>query len=114
MRPILKKAQWDGRRFRRTRRLESCRSRSGPYVDRPISRPGRYVELTRNPDYWGARPARSDAAPHNLDEIRIEYFGDETAAFEAFKAGEINSNREFNVARWDSQYDFPACSPATW
>ena len=45
---------------------------------------------------------------HNLDEVRIEYFGDETTAFEAFRVGEITATREFNVARWDSQYDFPA------
>jgi len=27
------------------------------------------------------------------------------AAFEAFKVGEVNSNREFNVNRWESQYN---------
>jgi peptide/nickel transport system substrate-binding protein len=44
----------------------------------------------------------------NLDTIRLEFFGDETAAFEAFKVGEVNSNREFNVAKWESQYNFEA------
>ncbi len=48
------------------------------------------------------------AGTNNLDEVRLEFFGDGTAVFEAFKAGEVNSNREFNVARWESQYDFPA------
>ena len=42
----------------------------------------------------------------NLDEVRLEFFGDETAAFEAFKVGEVNTHREFNVAKWDSQFDF--------
>ena len=46
----------------------------------------------------------------NLDEVRLEFFGDETAAFEAFKVGEVNTHREFNVAKWDSQFDFPLCN----
>jgi peptide/nickel transport system substrate-binding protein len=43
----------------------------------------------------------------NLDEVRFEFFGDETAAFEAFKTGEVNIVRETNPARWASDYDFP-------
>ena len=105
MRPILKKAQWDGVDF-----AESTTGivpiTSAPYVIDDFE-PGRFVSLRRNPDYWG-KDVPFRVGTNNLDEVRLEFFGDETAAFEAFKVGEVNSNREFNVARWDSQYNFPA------
>ena len=34
-------------------------------------------------------------------------FRSQTAAFEAFKIGEVNTQREFNVAKWEGQYNFP-------
>lgn len=103
LRPILKKAQWDGIDF-----TESGTSvvpiTSGEYVIDDFEA-GRFLSLRRNPDYWGDDiPFRRGTG--NLDEVRLEFFGDETAAFEAFKVGEVNSNREFNVAKWESQYDF--------
>ena len=105
LRPILKKAQWDGVDFAEST-TEVIPITSSPYVIADFE-PGRYLSLQRNPDYWGTDvPFRNGT--HNIDEIRLEFFGDETAAFEAFKVGEVNSNREFNVVRWESQYDFPA------
>ncbi len=44
----------------------------------------------------------------NLDEIRMEFFGDGGVMFEAFKGGILNTMRETNVQKWDTQYDFPA------
>jgi peptide/nickel transport system substrate-binding protein len=104
LRPILEKAQWEGVDF-----AESGTSivpiTSAPYTITDFEA-GRFVELTRNPDYWGADvPFRRGT--NVLDTIRLEFFGDETAAFEAFKTGVTNFTRETNVARWDSQYDFP-------
>ena len=105
LRPILKKAQWDGVDFAEST-TEVVPITSAPYVLDDFE-PGRYVSLRRNPDYWGADvPFR--VGTNNLDEVRLEFFGDETAAFEAFKVGEVNSTREFNVVRWDTRYDFPA------
>lgn len=105
LRPILEKAQWEGKDFAESG-LDVIPITSGPYVIDSFEA-GRYVSLKRNPNYWGANiPFRRGT--ENLDEVRLEFFGDETAAFEAFKTGLVNSNREFNVARWDSQYDFPA------
>jgi len=105
MRPILKKAQWEGVDFADST-TEVVPITSAPYVIDDFE-PGRFVSLRRNPDYWGAEvPFR--VGTNNIDEVRLEFFGDETAAFEAFKVGEVNSNREFNVARWESQYNFPA------
>ncbi len=105
LRPILKKAQWDGRDFAGSGR-EDIPIGSAPYVvaDHEI---GRFVLLRRNPDYWGADlPLRRGT--NNFDEIRIEYYGDNAVLKEAFKAQALSWIREFNAERWETQYDFPA------
>lgn len=105
MRPILKKAQWDGRDFA-AGRLEDIPVGSGPYVVDSYE-VGRNVVLRRNPDYWGADlPFRRGT--HNFDEIRIDFYGDAAVLREALKAQAVSYLREFNAERWQTQYDFPA------
>jgi peptide/nickel transport system substrate-binding protein len=105
LRPILQKAQWEGKDFADAA-LHDVPVGSGPYVVDGYEA-GRYVTLRRNPDYWGADvPFRRGTM--NLDEMRIEFYGDGTVLFEAFKAGELTAVREFNADKWDSQYSFPA------
>ncbi|WP_299964422.1 extracellular solute-binding protein [uncultured Roseobacter sp.] len=78
---------------------------SGPYMVESIDVNRRLV-YKRNPDYWGADlPFNKGRA--NFDRIRVEYFGDENAAFEAFKAGEYTFRTEGNSRQWASAYDFP-------
>ncbi|MFW2587082.1 extracellular solute-binding protein [Sagittula sp. SSi028] len=104
MRPILKKAQWEGVDFAAAT-LDVVPITSAPYVISDFE-PGRFVELSRNPDYWGADvPFRRGT--NVLDTIRMEFFADSTAHFEAFKGGLLNSIRETNVEKWRTQYDFP-------
>jgi peptide/nickel transport system substrate-binding protein len=45
---------------------------------------------------------------YNFDRIRIDYYRDATAMFEAFKAGLIDYRVEDDTNRWRNQYDFPA------
>ena len=105
LRPILKKAQWEGMDFAESG-TDVIPISSAPYVISDVE-PGRHVVLTRNPEYWGKDvPFRRGMA--NLDEIRMEFFTDGTAMFEAFKAGILTTNRETSVQKWDTQYDFPA------
>ncbi|MFB1023822.1 MAG: extracellular solute-binding protein, partial [Octadecabacter sp.] len=104
LRPILQKAQWDGMDFAESG-LDVVPITSSPYTITDFEA-GRHIEMTRNPNYWGTGVVPFVNGLYNLETIRMEFFGDETAAFEAFKVGEVNSNREFNVAKWDSQYDF--------
>ncbi len=105
MRPILSRAQWEGRDFANAP-LQDVPLGSGPYVINGYDA-GRQVTLTRNPDYWGAGvPFRKGT--NNFDEIRIDFYGDGNVLFEAFKAGEISAGREFNAETWATQYDFPA------
>ena len=103
LRPILKKSQWEGRDFKESS-LDVPIGTGAYVVDRFEA--GRFIIFKRNPDYWGNDvPFMRGQA--NLDEIRYDYFGDSGVVFEAFKAGEITTYREFNEAKWETAYDFP-------
>lgn len=79
---------------------------SGPYVVAKID-PGDSLLFRRNPAYWAAnRPARRGL--HNFEEVRLLYYRDASAVFEAFKTGAVDVRRETNPARWIDGYDFPA------
>jgi len=79
---------------------------SGPYVIEEVER-NRRVVYARNPDYWGW-DLPINKGRHNFDRIRLEYFTDPTAAFEAFKAGEVTLRTESEPQNWVTGYDFPA------
>ena len=79
---------------------------TGPYMVDSVD-PGRQIIYRRNPDYWGqTHPINIGRA--NFDTIRVEYFADSSAAFEAFKAGEFTFRRENSSINWATSYDFPA------
>ncbi|MEP1767436.1 MAG: extracellular solute-binding protein [Sulfitobacter sp.] len=105
LRPILSKAQWEGRDFANAT-IKNIPLGSGPYTVTDYEA-GRYVQLTRNPDYWGADIALRSGT-HNFDSIKLDFYGDSKVLFEGFKAGEISAVREFNAQTWQSQYNFPA------
>lgn len=107
--PILKAAEWDGRDFADTT-LKPITG-SGPYVVGAME-PGRSLSLVRNPDYWGA-DLPINRGRNNLDEIRIEYFRDGAAMFEAFKAGETDVFRDGDAERWQNGYNFAAAAQLT-
>lgn len=104
MRPILKKAQWEGVDFA-SAPLDAVPIGSGAYVVSDYEA-GRFVTLTRDPDYWGANVPVARGM-HNFDEIRIDFYGDGTVLQEGFKVGDVSAVREFNAERWATQYDFP-------
>ncbi|PTX54869.1 microcin C transport system substrate-binding protein [Litoreibacter ponti] len=66
----------------------------------------RQVIYKRNPDYWG-NDHPFNVGKNNFDAIRIEYFSDRSAAFEAFKAGEYTFRAESDAKDWAVNYDFP-------
>ncbi|WP_119840236.1 extracellular solute-binding protein [Pseudooceanicola algae] len=105
LRPILKKAQWEGKDFSDSG-LTEVPIGSAPYVVDSFTA-GRNVVLKRDPDYWGNDlPVRRGT--NNADTYRIEFYGDQNVLFEAFKAGELSYLREFNAENWARDYDFPA------
>lgn len=67
---------------------------------------GQQIIYKRNPDYWGANHPLS-IGQNNFDRIRIEYFGDDTAAMEAFKSGIYTFRNENSSKNWATAYDFP-------
>jgi len=110
MRPILKRAQWEGADFT-VSGLDMVPITSAPYVIDNVD-PGRSISLKRNKDYWGADLAFRRGT-NNFDEIKLEYFGDATVLFEAFKSGDIDMIREGNAEKWETLYDFPAMQDGT-
>lgn len=84
---------------------------TGEYVVEDID-VGRSITYRRNPDYWGQDHWLMKGRG-NYDSIRVEYFGDSSAAFEAFKAGEYTFRRENSSIQWATAYDFPAIQNGT-
>ncbi len=79
---------------------------SGPYRIKEV-KPGHSIVYERVPDYWGKDlPVRVGTG--NFDEIRLEYFRDDSVAFEAFKAGQVDFRTENSAKNWATGYDFPA------
>ena len=104
MRPILKKSQWNASNFENSS-LEIIPISTAAYRISEIN-PGKSITMERNPDYWGNDlPFRKGTL--NFDKISLEYFGDSTVLFEAFKAGEIDIFREGNAEKWETQFNFP-------
>ncbi len=102
--PVLSSAHTDAEHFEdQTLQIPVA---SGPYRIAEVV-PGERLVLKRNPDYW-ARDLPVSKGLYNFDEIRIDYFRDATAMFEAFKAGVIDYRVEDDITRWRSEYDFPA------
>ena len=79
---------------------------SGPYKIGDFSA-GKYVTFERVDDYW-AKDLNVNVGRYNMDEIRIEYFRDDTVMFENFKSGGYDYRVETTAQRWAVQYDFPA------
>lgn len=79
---------------------------SGPYMFDSADM-GRRVTYRRNPDYWG-NDLPINIGRSNFDRIRIEYFADYEAAFEAFKAGAYTFRNEASSLIWATRYNFPA------
>lgn len=68
---------------------------------------GQKVIYKRDEDYWGENHPLN-IGQNNFDRIRIEYFGDDNAAMEAFKAGVYTFRAESLPKRWANDYAFPA------
>ncbi|TPE53659.1 extracellular solute-binding protein [Amaricoccus solimangrovi] len=71
------------------------------------AQPGRSIRYCRNPDYWG-KDLPVNIGSSNFDCYQYEYYGDDNAAFEAFKVGDYQFHQEFYSALWATGYNFPA------
>lgn len=68
---------------------------------------GRTLVLERVKDYWGKDLAHS-TGQDNFDEIRYEFFRDDSVGREAFKADQLDWFAERSGKEWSTAYDFPA------
>ncbi|CAM5442343.1 hypothetical protein MAUB1S_07464 [Mycolicibacterium aubagnense] len=69
--------------------------------------PGQTIEYERVADYW-ARDLNVNRGQNNFDRLRIDFYLDRRAAFEALKKGDT-FYREESVSRgWALDYDFPS------
>lgn len=103
--PILSKAQYEANKLDLEESSLTPFLGTGPYaLDKMVN--GTTLIYKRNPDYWG-RDLPINIGTANFDTIRIEYFADSTAAFEAFKAGAYTFRNENSSKSWATAYDFP-------
>ena len=76
---------------------------TGPYIISKFE-PNKFVELTRNPDYWGNNlPSRTGF--YNFDTIRFEFYQDTTVTLQALFAGSIDAREEYIAKIWVNGYD---------
>ena len=102
--PVISKKWWSKRDFSATT-LEPPMG-SGPYKIKSYE-PGRFIVYERVKNYWG-RDLPLNRGRYNFDEIRFDYYKDQSVAMEAFKAGEYDFRAENSSKRWATDYDFPA------
>ncbi len=79
---------------------------SGAYRIKEV-KPGRSISYERVQDYW-AKDLPVSKGQWNYDEIRFEYYRDDTVAFESFKAGNLDYRQETSAKNWATAYDFAA------
>lgn len=103
LRPVLKKADWQGRDFESS--SLSPFIGSGPYVIDKVD-PGKKIGYRLNPNYWG-RDLPINRGRNNFERLTYDYYGDGNVIFQAFTAGATDFFRETNAGKWQSAYDFP-------
>jgi peptide/nickel transport system substrate-binding protein len=102
--PVLPKHFWKSKDFEKTTLKPLIGS--GPYRMKDV-RPGEGISYRLNSDYWG-RALPINRGQWNFDEVRIDYYRDNNATFEAFKKGLADFRIETDPTRWSTGYDFPA------
>ncbi len=78
----------------------------GPYRISEF-REDRYVELSRNPDWWGFHK-NWNRGKYNFEKIRYRFMEDRTKALEAFKKGDLDAYAVYTSSIWMKQTDFDA------
>jgi len=68
---------------------------------------GKFIEYARVKDYWAKDMPFAIGFGH-FDTLRIEFYRDRVAPFEAFKKGNITWREEFTSKVWATEYNFPA------
>ncbi len=75
---------------------------SGPYRIGDFD-PGRSITYVRDKDYWAA-DLNVRKGRFNFDQIRYDYYSDDTVALEGFKAGNFDFRAEYSAKNWATAY----------
>ncbi len=102
--PLLPMHYWESRDLSKT--TLDVPLGSGPYRIKEVDR-GRSISYERVADWW-AKDLPVNKGQWNFETIRIDYFREHTAAFEAFKAGDIDYWHENSAKSWATEYEFAA------
>ncbi|MCK5385322.1 MAG: ABC transporter substrate-binding protein, partial [Alphaproteobacteria bacterium] len=99
--PVISKNWWETRDFDST--LLEPPLANGPYRIKEMEQ-GRTITYEHIKDYW-AKDLFANKGQYNFDTITYNYFRDDTIALEAFKKGDLDLRREWDVSKWQSAYD---------
>jgi microcin C transport system substrate-binding protein len=102
--PVLSKSYYETHNFDETT-LDPFPS-SGAYEVESLEA-GRSITYKRVTNWWGEN-IPSQKGQHNFDKIKVEYYRDSNAMFEAFKNGEVDIRYESTAKLWSTAYNFPA------
>ena len=109
--PVLPKHWWEGTDAQGRKRDVTATTLeiplgSAPTVSRNSSPAVRWC-WSASQDYWG-KDLPVNVGQNNFDQLRFEYFRDDTVAREAFKANQLDWFTERSGKQWSTAYDFPA------
>ena len=79
---------------------------SGPWKVGDFSA-GSFIKYERVSDYWAKDMPFATGIDH-FDTLRIDFFRERQAGFEAFKKGNVRYREEFTSKTWATEYNFPA------
>jgi len=100
MMPIISQKWWTNREFDST--LADSPLSNGPYRIKE-SNTGKRIVYERVKDYW-AKDLLVNKGLYNFDTITYDYYRDDTVALQAFKKGDLDLRREWDVTKWASAY----------
>lgn len=104
--PVLSKAYWSANGRSLSDTTLDIPSGSGPYRIADLEA-GRSITYQRVRNYWAAG-LNVTRGMNNFDTVKYIYFGDDTVAFEALKAGDVHYRKEFSSRIWATGYNGPA------
>lgn len=98
--PVYSKKQLSQQDFDKTAHVVMIGS--GPYVVKSHEM-GRTITYAKNPNYWAAKQPMWQGS-WNFKHIKIDYYQNAQALFQAFLAGECDMHFETNLNQWTSGY----------
>ena len=98
--PVLPKHYWENHDFSKS--SLDIPLGSGPYKIDSFDT-GRSITFKRIENYW-AQDLPVNKGQNNFNKLVFEYYGDNTIALEAFKAGEYDFRRENTAKEWATAY----------